>query len=136
TLTSTRPNSTSTKRLSATRSSPPPPARRPPWARLPEGPRLLCRLLGQVSEPRASGGYRIRRLVGLGYVEPVEGLLVHELVQLQRLPTLVDFRDHGVALLSLAAARGPHAASLLQLVVWNFDFLLRLEVEKLHCGLL
>src|SRR5256885_6027449 len=112
-----------------------PHARRPHRARLLESPRLPHRLLGHVAEPRAAGDNRVRRLVGLGYVERVECLLVDELEHLQRLTTLVDYRDHGVALLTLATTRGPHAAPLLQLVVRDLDLLLGLEVEKFHCSL-
>src|SRR5207245_1393476 len=71
-------------------------------------------------------------LMRLGHVQAVEGLLVHELVELERLAALMDFSDHRVALLSLATTGGPNAALLLELVVWDFDFPFRLEVEKLH----
>ena len=55
---------------------------------------------------------------------------------LEWLTALVNFGDHRVALLRLAATGRPYAAALLELVVRYLDFPLGLEVEKLHCRLL
>src|SRR6266446_4005302 len=96
--------------------------------------------------PRACGNARLSTfsapdlgaaptLARLWYVQAVERLLVDELEQLQRLgAALVHLSDHGVALLALAPAGRAHATALLQLVVGNFDLLLRLQVEKLHAA--
>src|SRR6266566_7843715 len=123
-------DSSNTRSWSATRSS----TSNPGWPKTCPETRARCACTSRPTRARSSASSRSRRrqrlLVDLGHVQAVERLLVHELEQLQRLAAVVHPGDGRVALLALATAGGPHAASLLQLAVRNLDFLLRLEVEN------